>query len=101
MALADNPEALAHYIEGLGGTIVYDTKRFRFELPLSEVRRVIPDINRHGLACKKVEPERQDRDINGRMCSVATIEVSRDTGEPHRHSYNGSGDLLNALHWWK
>jgi hypothetical protein len=100
MGIGDNSEALAHYIEGLGGTIVYDTRRFTFELPLSEVKRVIPEINRHQLSCKKVG-ERQDWDINGRMCSMATLEVSRDTGEPHRHSYNGSGDLLNALHWWK
>jgi len=70
-----DPQWLARYVSDLGGDVQYDTPNFRFELPLSEVRRVIPEINKLGLACDRVS-ERQGRDVNGRACSIATIKVS-------------------------
>jgi hypothetical protein len=93
MALADNSDALVHYIEALGGSIVYDTKRFTFELPLAEVKRIIPELNRHQLSCTKVG-ERQDRDINGRLASIARVEVSR---ERERTSYDQERGLMAAI----
>jgi|SRR6516165_9199246 hypothetical protein len=93
MALADNSDALAHYIEALGGTIVYDTKRFTFELPLSEVKRIVPELNRHRLHCEKVA-ERQDRDINGRLASIARVEVSR---QREQTTYDVERGLMAAI----
>jgi hypothetical protein len=75
MSLADNPEALGKIIEHLGGTPI-PHERFRFEIPLSEARRVIPEINRLNIRCEKVG-ERQGSDLNGRACSYATIELKR------------------------
>ena len=42
MTIADNPEALAAYIRHLGGEPI-QARTFRFEIPLAETRRVIPN----------------------------------------------------------
>ena len=44
MTIADNPESLAGFVRHLGGEIV-EAPTFRFEIPLAETRRVIPEIN--------------------------------------------------------
>jgi hypothetical protein len=77
MALADNPEALAAYVEQLGGEVI-PARTFRFEMPLSETRRIIPEINKLGLRAEKVG-ERQTSDANGHAISVATIELRRQS----------------------
>jgi hypothetical protein len=94
MALADNPEALRGYIEALGGSMVEHPARFRFEIPLSEARRIIPEINKLNLRCEKVG-ERQDSDINGRACSIATIELRRQ--QPQTDSYSVERNLMAAI----
>jgi len=93
MALADNPDALAEYVRALGGDVLYDTKRFTFELPLSEVKRIVPELNRHRLHCEKVA-ERQDRDINGRLASIARVEVSR---AKEQNGYDIERGLMAAI----
>jgi hypothetical protein len=71
--------SLAAYIRHLGGEPI-EHRCFRFEIPLGETRRVIPEINKLGLRCTKVS-ERQDSDINGKACSIATIELKRQPAE--------------------
>jgi hypothetical protein len=92
MALADNPEALAAYIRHLGGEPI-EHRTFRFEIPLGETRRVIPEINKLGLRCTKVS-ERQDNDSNGKACSIATIEIKR---QPKKSEYQQERDLMSAI----
>jgi hypothetical protein len=92
MAIADDPQTLAGYIRHLGGTPV-EHRNFRFEIPLGETRRVIPEINKLGLRCTKVA-ERQDDDANGRACSVATIEISR---QPAKSEYQQTRDLMSVI----
>jgi hypothetical protein len=89
MSLADNPEALASYVRHLGGEPI-EARTFQFEIPLSEARRVIPEINRLGLRCEKIS-ERQDSDINGRACSIATVEVSH---QPAPTEYERGASLM-------
>jgi hypothetical protein len=67
-----SPDALAEYIRQLGGEPINSRQ---FEMPLSETRRIIPEINKLGWRCEKVS-ERQGTDpINGNAMSFATIEL--------------------------
>jgi hypothetical protein len=91
MALADDPQALAGFIRHLGGQPI-EHRTFRFEIPLGEVQRVIPEINKLQLRCTKVS-ERQDNDANGKACSVATIEISR---QPVKSEYQQERDLVHV-----
>jgi hypothetical protein len=93
MSIADNPNALAAYVEHLGGTPL-EHSQFRFEIPLAETRRVIPEINKLGLRAKKVD-ERQGNDINGRACSYAIIELRRQT--PETDNYSAERNLMRAI----
>lgn len=92
MALADDPQALASFVRHLGGTPV-EHPEFRFEIELGEVRRAIPELNRIGLRCVKIA-ERQDSDINGRACSIATIELKR---QPEKTEYQQERDLMSVV----
>jgi hypothetical protein len=91
--IADNPEALAAYVRHLGGTPIAH-RTFRFEMPLSETKRVIPQIAKLNLRCEKVG-ERTDNDTNGKTCSIATIEISRRPTE--KTDYQAERDLMAAI----
>jgi hypothetical protein len=92
MTLADNPQALAAFVRHLGGEPI-PHRTFRFEIPLSETRRVVPEINKLGLKCEKVA-ERQDSDSNGRAHSIATIEIRRP---PEKTDYEIEHGLMAAI----
>ena len=83
MSIADDPQALARYVEHLGGEIV-PAATFRFRIPLAEARRIVPEINRLGLRCAKVN-EYTDNDLNGHSITVATIELGRQPEEKSDH----------------
>jgi hypothetical protein len=93
MGIADNPDALAAYVEHLGGEIVPHETKFRFEIPLCEARRVIPEINKLDLRCEKVS-ERQTSDVNGHAISMATIELRR---QPEPTEYDDTRNLMRAI----
>jgi hypothetical protein len=83
---------LATYVEHLGGTPI-EHRNFRFEIPLSEARKVIPEINRLGLSAKKIS-ERQDTDFQGRTCSIAIIELRRS---PKPTEYDDQRNLMRIV----
>jgi hypothetical protein len=89
MSLADDPQALASYIRSIGGTPIEHDK-IRFEIELSQTRKVIPEINKLGLRCEKVS-ERQGNDLQGRVCSIATIQVYR---KPPPTEYQSAQNLM-------
>jgi hypothetical protein len=93
MSIADNTNALAAFVQHLGGTPL-EHQNFRFEIPLSETRKVIPEINKLGLRAEKVA-ERQGSDINGRACSYATIELRRQ--RPETDNYSAERNLMRAI----
>jgi hypothetical protein len=91
--IADNPEALAAFVRHLGGEPIAH-QRFRFVLPLAETKRVVPEINRLGLSCNKVD-ERNGTDADGKACSIAaTIEISR---KPEKTAYDEERSLMSAI----
>ncbi len=90
MTIADNPEALARYVEHLGGEIV-EAPTFQFKIPLAETRRVVPEINRLGLRCAKVN---EYTDNNGHSITVATIELRR---QPEKTDYEQERNLMSAI----
>lgn len=90
--IADDPQALAAFVRHLGGEPVAH-RTFRFEMPLAETKRIIPEITKLNLRCEKVA-ERQDNDLQGKACSIATIEVSR---LPEKSDYQTERDLMAAL----
>ena len=97
MALADNPEALAALVTSLGGEVI-PGRTFRFDLPLSKVREVVPKINQAtGLRVEKVG-ERQDtgdaRSID-RVQSIATLELRRKPQESS--DYDAERSLMRAI----
>jgi hypothetical protein len=63
MSLANNPRALAALVQSFGGKPI-EHHNFRFEIPLSQVREVVPQIlkpleNEH-IGCRRVD-ERRDQ----------------------------------------
>jgi hypothetical protein len=92
-SVADDPQMLARYVENLGGQIV-EHRTFRFEIPLSETRRIIPELNGLGLRCEKVG-ERQCSDVNNRAISVALIELRRQPQE--ESSYSAERSLMARI----
>jgi|SRR5271165_3797736 len=83
-------QSLAGLVRHLGGEPI-EHKNFRFEAPLGEMRRIVPEINRLGdLQCVKVD-ERTGSDINGRTCSIATIEIRR---RPEKSEYEQGSSLM-------
>jgi hypothetical protein len=94
MSIADDPNALAAYISNLGGQIV-EAPTFRFEIPLAETRRIIPEIYRlGGLRCERVSERIGTNPFNGNTISIATIEVRRKLEEDEHRK---GTDLMAAL----
>jgi hypothetical protein len=52
--VVEDPATLANIVTGLGGTVLVNTPNFQFDLPRSEVARVVPELNRLNIAVKKV-----------------------------------------------
>ena len=48
-SIANDSNALARYVEHLGGEIV-EAPTFQFQIPLGKTRRVVPEINKLGPA---------------------------------------------------
>jgi len=84
MALADNPDALAYYLESQGITVIYDQPKFTVEFPVADRRRIAAELDRQGLVCKN-PVERQGRDRNGHTCSIFRGELQR---APEKTSYD-------------
>jgi hypothetical protein len=95
MTISDNPKALAAYVESLGGEVL-PTETFRFNMPLAETRRIIPEINKLGLACTKVN-EFTGNDANGKSCTIVTIGLSRQPEETSEYQQERS--LMAAIIW--
>jgi hypothetical protein len=93
MSITDDPKSLARYIETLGGEIV-PADNFRFSLPLGEVRRVVPELNKLNLRCTKVN-EVTGNDRNGKSCTIVTIGLSRQPEE--KSEYEQERGLMAAL----
>jgi hypothetical protein len=92
MTIADDPQALAQFVRHLGGEIV-PAETFRFRMPLAETRRIVPEINKLGLRCEKVN-EYTDNDANGKSCTIAVVELRR---QPEKTAYQETRDLMAAL----
>jgi hypothetical protein len=89
MALTD-PNALAALVESLGGTVI-PGRTFKFDLPMSRVREVVPHI--HELAGLRVEKvpgsERSEAgDPSGinRIQTVVTLELKRKPTETSEYA---------------
>jgi hypothetical protein len=93
MSIADDPQALAGYIRHLGGEILEGRRTFQFEIPLGETRRIVPEINKLGLQAVKID-EHTGSDINGKTCSIATIELRR---QPEETAYQQERNLMSAI----
>jgi hypothetical protein len=94
MTIADDSNALARYVEHLGGSIV-EAPTFRFEIPLEEVRKVIPEIYKlGGLRCERVSERIGTNPYNGTTRTLTTIEVRR---QPEKDSYDEERGLMAAL----
>jgi hypothetical protein len=52
--VVEDPATLANIVTGLGGTVLVNTPNFQFDLPRSEVARVVPELNRLNIAVKRV-----------------------------------------------
>jgi hypothetical protein len=88
-----SPELIAGRIEQLGGTIIPHNK-LRFECTLSDARKIITEVGRlGGVSCEKIG-ERQDRDMQGRACSVGVFKVIR---EPAKSDYDQERNLMAAI----
>jgi hypothetical protein len=87
--ITHDPQALASYIETLGGTVI-EGEKFRFEMPLSETRKIIPEVNKLGLRCERVA-ERVGNDLQGKVCNIATIAVYR---KPPPTEYESAQNLM-------
>jgi hypothetical protein len=94
MSIADNPNALADYIRHLGGDVLTGTRTFQFEVPLGEVKRVVPEIYRLGLRCERLAERTGVDPFNGNAITVATVEVRR---KPEKDSYDEERGLMAAL----
>jgi hypothetical protein len=94
MTIADNPDALARYVEHLGGEIV-QARTFQFEIPQEEVRKVIPELYRlGGLRCERVSERIGTNPLNGTTRTLTTIEIRR-RGE--KDSYDEHHGLMAAV----
>lgn len=90
--ITDDPNTLAAVITELGGTVI-PGPTFRFELPLSEVRTVIPKINELGVGVRKISEYQTDdpKKLFSSM-SIATLELYHPQEKPE-------GELREA--WFK
>jgi hypothetical protein len=81
--MIDDPNTLAGVVTGLGGTVIPGPV-FRFDLPLSQVREVIPKINELGVGVRKISERVEDNPTKlFSPQTVATLELYRPE-EPKR-----------------
>ena len=73
-----DPRIVAGVVTELGGRVIAGPT-FRFELPQSEVREVLPKLNELGLRCERVGERvgEHPRQVN-RQCSYVTIQLFKD-----------------------
>jgi hypothetical protein len=75
--VTEDPGTLANIINGFGGTVI-PGETFRFQLPLSEVREVVPKINQLGIGVRKIgEFEAENPTKMFSNIAVATLELYR------------------------
>ena len=85
---------MAAYISNLGGEIV-QARTFQFEIPLEEVRKVLPEIYKlGGLRCERVSERIGTNPYNGTTRTLTTIEVRR---QPEQSTYDEERGLMAAL----
>jgi hypothetical protein len=94
MTIADSPNALADYVRHLGAEVLTGTRTFQFEIPLGEVKRVVPEINRIGLRCERLAERTGTDPLNGNAITVATIEIRRP---PEKTEYEEERNLMSAI----
>jgi hypothetical protein len=70
--MVSDPGALSKVITELGGTVIDNT--WRFDLPLSQVKDVIPRLNQLGVGVRKV---RERTEQGPKTQTVATLELYR------------------------
>jgi hypothetical protein len=75
-----NSNALASLIEAHGGTIV-EGATLRFDLPRSEVEKVIPKINDYHdeVHVRRISERQENNPINGGVMSVVRLECFRSS----------------------
>jgi hypothetical protein len=79
-----DPNTLANVVTGLGGRVI-PGQTFRFDLPLAEVKQVIPKINALGVRCRDVGQRIEDDPVRpGCNHTVVTIELFKQTDEAFR-----------------
>jgi len=69
-----DPNALAHIVTGLGGTVI-PGPTFQFDIPISEVKTAIPKINELGIGCRKVS-ERVEDDPVRLNCQRGVVRIA-------------------------
>lgn len=81
--VTEDPNTLAQIVTGLGGTVV-PARTFQFDLPVSEVKNVIPKINELGLRVRKVSErvESHPRQALYSPMSVARLELYKSDEKP-------------------
>jgi hypothetical protein len=73
--MIDDPNTLANVVTGLGGTVI-PGPTFRFDLPLADVREVVPKLNQLGVGVRKVSERTEDNPTKLRSpMTVATLEL--------------------------
>ena len=76
--VVDDPNTLANIIVSLGGTPI-PGRTFTFDLPLSEVKTVIPKLNELGVAARSVSERVTEAHPTQLRCNhtVMTLELFR------------------------
>ena len=93
-SIADDSNALAAFVQNLGAEIV-QARTFQFEIPLEEVRKVLPEIYKlGGLRCERVSERIGTNPYNGTTRTLTTIEVRR---QHEKDSYDEERGLMAAL----
>jgi len=79
--MIDDPNQLAGLVRSLGGEVV-PAENFRFNLPLSEVRTVVPKINYvSGLGVRRVGEHQATHPTRGTQQAIVTLELYRPRQE--------------------
>ena len=73
-----DPHTVAGVVTELGGRVISGPS-FRFELPQSEVKEVIPKLNELGLRCERVGERVGDHPTQiNHQCSYVTIALFKE-----------------------
>ena len=81
----DDLDAIALVVKNLGGKVVDNTEFFTFELPMSEVRTVVPKISDTlGLGVRKVGEYRDQHPTRHELHSVCRLELYYRPEQPER-----------------